>query len=352
MRTLGRRLVQGKEGKKNIRHGVTWLQKAAEEGDTSSMVMLGDLYRNGDCVAKNMSKAMEYYEQAARDGNETAAKRLKKYKPSDDKSEPKIAKSSSKPKSADLKAVTGKQKKDAIEDAKGEDADARQVLVEEEAHDDAAAEKQETGASLACNEKPQHVSNEPDKDAALIEEKRREEAARYVLEKEFREAVESGDIEQTRQLIAKGVDVNAAADGYLLRSAAVQSRKEMVKLLLASGAKVDEDYDLARVLSDYKESKQGKRDTDFVDCVRLLLEAGASPDSRIETKTALHYAAEMGATDIVKLLIQAGANIMARNKYGISGIRGDYGYTALIYAALRGHEETAKVLLEAQKAKK
>ena len=205
---------------------------------------------------------------------------------------------------------------------------------------------------MACNEKPQHVSNEPDKDAALIEEERREEAARYDLEQEFREAVERGDIEQTRQLIAKGVDVNAAADGYLLRSAAVQSRKEMVKLLLASGAKIDKDYDLARVLSDYKQSKQGKKDTDFVDCIRLLLEAGASPDSRSRTKTALHYAAEMGATDIVKLLIQAGANIMAQDMGAISRTNGNYGYTALVYAALRGHAETAKELLEAQKAKK
>ena len=149
MRTLGRRLVQGKEGKKNIRHGVTWLQKAAEKGDTSSMVMLGDLYRNGDCVAKNMSKAMEYYEQSARDGNEVAIKRLKKYMPSDTKSEPKITKASSKSKSADLKAAIVKREKAEIEDAKGEDADARQVLVEEEAHDDAAAEKQETGRADA-----------------------------------------------------------------------------------------------------------------------------------------------------------------------------------------------------------
>lgn len=352
MRTLGRRLVQGKEGKKNIRHGVTWLQKAAEKGDTSSMLMLGDLHRNGDCVAKNMNKAIEYYEKAARAGNETAVKRLNKYKPTDNKPEPKIAKSPSKSNSADLKAVTEKQTKVETEEEKDEEVDERQELVEEESHDDTAAGKQESGASLASIEKTQHVSNEPSKDAALKEQKLREEAAREVLEDEFREAVECGDVEQTRQLIAKGVDVNAVAGGYLLRSAALRSRKEMVKLLLASGAKVDEDYDLARVLSDCKESKQGKRDTDFVDCVRLLLEAGASPDSRIETKTALHYAAEMGATDIVKLLIQAGANIMARNKYGISGIRGDYGYTPLIYAALRGHGETAKVLQEAQKAKK
>lgn len=354
MRTLGRRLVQGKEGKKNIRHGVTWLQKAAEEGDTSSMVMLGDLYRNGDCVEKNMSKAMAYYEQAARDGNETAAKRLKKYKPSDDKSEPKIAKSSSKPKSADLKAVTGKQKKDAIEDSEDEEVNERQELVEEESHDDTAAGKQESGASLASSEKKQHVSNEPDKDAALKEEKRREQAAREALKWDFLAAVERGDVEQARLLIAKGADVNEMSGGETsLRSAAAQSRKELVKLLLESGAKVDKDYDLARVLYIcYKDGKEVKKDPDFADCVRLILEAGASPNSCLRTKTALHFAAEMGATDIVKLLIQAGADIMAQDMGDSSRTKRDYGYTALVYAAIRGHAETAKVLLEAQKAKK
>ena len=81
MRVLGRLLVQGKEGSKNVRHGVTWLRKAASGGDTAAMVMLGDLHRKGDCVAKNMDRAVALYEQAARNGNETAVKRLATYAP-------------------------------------------------------------------------------------------------------------------------------------------------------------------------------------------------------------------------------------------------------------------------------
>ncbi len=106
MRVLGRRLVQGEKGSKNVRNGIAWLQKAASKGDTSSMVMLGDLYRKGDCVAKNKNKAIGLYEQAARNGNENAVKRLASYAPESEYSGKKKSEEKSEPAPAPLVDIT------------------------------------------------------------------------------------------------------------------------------------------------------------------------------------------------------------------------------------------------------
>lgn len=81
MRKLGRRLVQGEEGRRNVRNGIRWLEMASSRGDAASMVMLGDLYRKGDSVAQNTNRAISFYERAAGTGNKIAKKRLAAYAP-------------------------------------------------------------------------------------------------------------------------------------------------------------------------------------------------------------------------------------------------------------------------------
>ncbi len=51
----------------------------------------------------------------------------------------------------------------------------------------------------------------------------------------------------------------------------------------------------------------------------------------------MHVAAEEGHTKIVEVLIRAGADVDAENKYG---------KTALSVAYMRGHKETVKALKE------
>ena len=77
-----------------------------------------------------------------------------------------------------------------------------------------------------------------------------------------------------------------------------------------------------------------------VECVALLLEAGADKDlANFEGKTALHLAAQRGFSEVVKLLLEAGADKDTATY--------DDGQTALHVAAGNGHLEVVKLLLDA-----
>lgn len=78
-------------------------------------------------------------------------------------------------------------------------------------------------------------------------------------------------------------------------------------------------------------------DNGHIAIVKLVLEAKANiGDGCLWGETELHMAAKKGHTETVKLLLAAKANINAKN------VRGD---TALHWAAKRGHTETVKLLL-------
>lgn len=319
MRALGKKLIQGDGVPRDASSGVQWLQKAASAGDSSAMLMLGDLHHNGIAVSKNESKALEYYEKAAKAGNKNAAKRLAQYN------------------------------EDAPESSKKEQA--------------STTEKSATEPTRTAKEEKEN------------------------LEKDFFDALARADIEQVKQCIAKGVNVNATGSEkqtaitiacastrsdelvrLLVKSGAKvnhensnlvpyhcneasKSRSSLVRFLLESGAKVEErDIGITMNLMDILDRKMNANTTE---CVKLLLDAGASPNVIVYgEKTALHFAAERGATDIVKLLIQAGADITVQNTKATKNIRGTHvACNALLYAAMNGHEETAKVIREALKNK-
>lgn len=78
MRQLGKQLIEGSAMKRDVKNGVLWLKKAVEAGDNRSMLLLGDLYKNGNGVKKSGKKALELYMAADKAGNKNASKRLKK----------------------------------------------------------------------------------------------------------------------------------------------------------------------------------------------------------------------------------------------------------------------------------
>jgi len=118
------------------------------------------------------------------------------------------------------------------------------------------------------------------------------------------QAVKADNAAQVRQLIAAGVDVNAA----------------------------DASGDIPLIMAAY---------LGHTEITRLLLEAGAdvtAVDSGMKA-TALHAAAYAGRTEPARLLIQHGIDIDAQGPYN--------GYTALHDAIWQNNVETARVIVDA-----
>ncbi|WP_439638828.1 ankyrin repeat domain-containing protein [Nevskia sp.] len=111
-----------------------------------------------------------------------------------------------------------------------------------------------------------------------------------------------GDLAALKRMLDAGVDVNSrdSLDQTPLIAAVSQNSLPAVSAVLARGAKLD-----------------------------LVDKAGWSP---------LHFATFFSdQTDILKVLLDAGANVNAQN---------DRGITALYFAAATGHEKQVKLLLE------
>ncbi len=56
--------------------------------------------------------------------------------------------------------------------------------------------------------------------------------------------------------------------------------------------------------------------------MKLLLQEGASVDSRdAKRRTALHLAAQGGHSDVIQTLVVNGADIMAKDDYGLTAVQ-------------------------------
>jgi ankyrin repeat protein len=72
--------------------------------------------------------------------------------------------------------------------------------------------------------------------------------------------------------------------------------------------------------------------------VKAALDAGVPADARFRyDRTALSFAADRGQVEIVKLLLDRGADVNAKDSF--------YGVTPLVWAASNGHVEVARILL-------
>ena len=173
------------------------------------------------------------------------------------------------------------------------------------------------------------------------------------------QAAADGDLEQIRQLLSKGADVNTedTEQRVPLYYAAVAGKMEVVQLLVEAGADVnargnnnwpplymavkEDNIAIAEYLIAHGADANAGRpleDTPYfssIEMVQLLIAKGA--DVNAGPWTALHSAAEEGHRDIVELLIQKGADINAKNNKG---------RTPLYIAAEEGRNDIAELLIQ------
>src|SRR5665647_1709331 len=142
-------------------------------------------------------------------------------------------------------------------------------------------------------------------------------------------AIKLNDIPAAEALFAKGMDVNTTDPGAntLLMLAVRENYMDLVKRLLDRQPKLG-----AR--NRYGETALMFAAKSNLEMVKLLVERGAAINQT--GWNPLIYAAWQGKTDVVKYLLEKGADIDALSPNGIS---------ALMMAARGGHFDTVKLLL-------
>jgi ankyrin repeat protein len=148
--------------------------------------------------------------------------------------------------------------------------------------------------------------------------------------------------DEVARLLGEGVDINSLGRswGTALHAASSAGKGIIVELLVNRGA------DPQMCLRPLGTALQAACRGSSLDVVTILLAAGADPNissgnitgNMFET-SALHVASSRGDESIVKMLLEAGANVNAEAT-DFNGIR------PLHLAASKGHSKVAKILLD------
>ncbi|KAF8208286.1 ankyrin repeat-containing domain protein [Mycena galopus ATCC 62051] len=153
-----------------------------------------------------------------------------------------------------------------------------------------------------------------------------------------------GHISVVRLLVENGADINApgGVDGTALQAASMAGHSEVVRFLLGMGADVD------ACGGEFGNALQAAVVKRHITIVRLLIEAEVNLDAQggtgptyyglsKSTSTALQAASAMGNEEMVRLLVESGADVnIKEGKYG----------TALQGASSRGHHKVVHFLLD------
>jgi ankyrin repeat protein len=157
-------------------------------------------------------------------------------------------------------------------------------------------------------------------------------------------AARGGDAATTRRLLAAGMDANTALPGgeTALMTAARSGHTDVVGVLLTGSNAIESladlggNYTAPSERSGYASDAPGYGSTER----RAVQRNRADVNAREQRygDTALMWAAVAGHADVVRLLIEAGADVRAVD---------DEGVTALHLARANGHTEVAAALLAA-----
>ena len=142
----------------------------------------------------------------------------------------------------------------------------------------------------------------------------------------------AGDFDVVKMLVRAGARVCATNDTGCLAQAVFCGHTETVRYLVCL-PEVDVNHRNADHNTALQEAVLWKQ----TDVVQVLIDAGADVNiQNYEGSSPLHYACGLGALDIVKMLVRAGAGVRATN---------DAGRTCLSLAAWCGHTETVRYLV-------
>jgi ankyrin repeat protein len=152
-------------------------------------------------------------------------------------------------------------------------------------------------------------------------------------------------------LLKRGADINAKDNDGKTASDLSESRERLINTTKAEDKNVQKALhtwniqisslnqkflDAVKYAKTYLEL--GKPQADIESKIRLLLDSGASIDTKDENgQTALHYASAANNYETVNLLLKEGADIEGKDKNG---------NTALLLAASKGHTATFMLLLD------
>ncbi len=151
------------------------------------------------------------------------------------------------------------------------------------------------------------------------------------------DAAQQGDLEAVRTLLQQGEDPNAAqADGLTaLHWAALNDELQIAEILLYAGATVSPVTRVGGYAPLHLASQTGHGEV-----VRRLLEAGANANAYTSTGvSSLHFAAQADAAEAIRALIEHGAEVDARDAFS--------NRTPLMFAAYRGALEATRALVQA-----
>ncbi len=145
-------------------------------------------------------------------------------------------------------------------------------------------------------------------------------------------AAYKGNIEDVKQHLAAGADVNAKGTiGWTpLHPAAINGHKEIVELLIAKGADVNAKNDDGGTPQDVAiENKQ-------TEIANLLRKHGGKTGAEF----SIDVAARTGNIEAVKQHIAAGVDVNVKDKYGMTPL-----HNAVGNGIRKGHKETAELLI-------